>query len=128
MALWPALLSGPHVILHAAGWIEGSLATSAEKLAQDVAALQVFERLLAAEIAVDEEGLALEAFREVGPGGTFLGAAHTLRHFREAVAEQAPEPLPWQAWLERYEDPGMDPAVEQELREFVARRTRELAR
>lgn len=128
MALWPALLSGPHVILHAAGWIEGSLASSIEKMAQDVAALQVFEPLLAAEIDVDEEALALDAFREVGPGGTFLGAAHTLRHFREAVAEQAPEPRPWREWLERYEDPGLDPAVEDELRGFVTRRKRELER
>src|SRR3990170_5734818 len=75
MALWPALLSGPNVILHAAGWVEGSLATSIEKMAQDVAALEVFERLLANDIPVDDDALALEAFREVGPGGTFLGAA-----------------------------------------------------
>jgi trimethylamine--corrinoid protein Co-methyltransferase len=126
MALWPALLSGPHVILHAAGWIEGSLAASIEKMAQDVATLEVFRDLLAAEIPVDEEALALEAFREVGPGGTFLGAAHTLRHFRERIAQRPFEPLDWRAWLERYEDPGMDPAVEEELRDFVARRKREL--
>lgn len=128
MALWPALLSGPNVILHAAGWLEGSLVTSIEKMAQDVAALEVFERLLPAEIALDEEALALDAFREVGPGGTFLGAAHTLRHFRERIADRAPEPRPWHEWLERYEDPGMDPAVEEALRDFVARRTRELTR
>jgi len=67
MALWPALLSGPNVILHAAGWVEGSLASSIEKMAQDVAALEVFERILAADLPVDEESLALDAFREVGP-------------------------------------------------------------
>lgn len=122
MALWPALLSGPHVILHAAGWVEGSLATSIEKMAQDVAALEVFERLLANEIPVDVDTLSLEAFREIGPGGTFLGAAHTLRHFRETAARQAHEPLDWRAWLDRYEDPGLDPAVLAELDAFVARR------
>jgi len=126
MALWPALLSGPAVILHAAGWVEGSLATSVEKLAQDVAALEVFERFLAADLPVDEESLALDAFREVGPGGTFLGAQHTLRTFRTAAARQGQGPLDWTAWLERYEDPGMDPAIEEELDAFVARRTREL--
>jgi len=52
----------------------GSLATSVVKMAQDVAALEVFERFLAADLPVDEESLALDAFREVGPGGTFLGA------------------------------------------------------
>jgi trimethylamine--corrinoid protein Co-methyltransferase len=128
MALWPALLSGPNVILHAAGWIEGSLASSIEKMAQDVAALEVFERLLANEIPVDDEALSLEAFRDVGPGGTFLGASHTLRHFREAAERQRTEPLGWRDWLDRYEDPGLDPAVEEELRAFVAERTRDLER
>ena len=126
MALWPALLSGPAIILHAAGWVEGSLATSVDKLAQDVAALEVFERFLAAELPVDQESLALDAFREVGPGGTFLGAQHTLRNFRTAVARQGQGPIGWTAWLERYEDPGIDPAIEEELDAFVARRTREL--
>jgi trimethylamine--corrinoid protein Co-methyltransferase len=128
MALWPALLSGPNVILHAAGWIEGSLASSIEKMAQDVAALEVFRGLLANEIPVDDEALSLEAFREVGPGGTFLGASHTLRHFREAAAHQAHGLLGWRDWLDRYEDPGLDPAVEEELRAFVEARTRELER
>jgi trimethylamine--corrinoid protein Co-methyltransferase len=126
MALWPALLSGPAVILHAAGWVEGSLATSIEKLAQDVAALEIFERFLAADLPVDDESLALDAFREVGPGGTFLGARHTLRHFREAAARQAGPPIGWDRWLGRYEDPGLDPGVEEALRAFVARRTAEL--
>ncbi len=128
MALWPALLSGANVILHAAGWIEGSLAASIEKTAQDVAALEVFRELLANEIPVDDDALALEAFREVGPGGTFLGASHTLRHVRGAVARQAHEPLDWRAWLERYEDPGLDPAIVEELEAYVARRKRELER
>lgn len=126
MALWPALLSGPNVILHAAGWLEGSLEASIEKMAQDVAGLEMFERILAVDFPVDEESLSLDAFREVGPGGTFLGAAHTLRHFREAAAAQGSGPVGWKEWLDRYEDPGIDPAVDEALRDFVARRKREL--
>ncbi len=122
MALWPALLSGPNVILHAAGWVEGSLASSIEKMAQDVAALEVFERILAADLPVDEESLALDAFREVGPGGTFLGAKHTLRNFRGAAARQGEGPLGPKEWLDRYEDPGLDTAVQEALLDFVARR------
>jgi trimethylamine:corrinoid methyltransferase-like protein len=82
MALWPALLSGPHVILHAAGWVEGSLATSIEKMAQDVAALEVFEQLLANEISVDDDALSL------GPSARSARAARSsaprtpLRHVR----------------------------------------------
>lgn len=128
MALWPALLSGPHVILHAAGWVEGSLASSIEKMAQDVAALEVFQGLLANEIPVDEDALSLDAFRQVGPGGTFLGAVHTLRHFRETASRQAHEPLDWRAWLDRYEDPGLDPAIAEELEAHVARRKDEFDR
>jgi trimethylamine--corrinoid protein Co-methyltransferase len=77
---------------------------------------------------VDGESLALEVFREIGPGGTFLGAAHTLRHFREAIADQGPGPVGWREILDGYEDPGIDPAVDEALRDFVARRTEELAR
>jgi trimethylamine--corrinoid protein Co-methyltransferase len=126
MALWPALLSGANFLLHAAGWIEGSLAASIEKMAQDVAALEVFERFLAADVPVDDESLSLEAFREVGPGGTFLGAHHTLRHFREAVGRQGEGSVGWKELLDRYEDPGIEPAVDEGMREFVARRTRQL--
>jgi trimethylamine--corrinoid protein Co-methyltransferase len=126
MALWPALLSGANLILHAAGWIEGSIATSSEKMAQDIAALDGFARFLAADFPVDQESLALEAFREIGPGGTFLGAAHTLRHFRETAAAQGPGPDSWSGILDRYEDPGIDPAVEEALCEHIERRKREI--
>src|SRR5581483_4112888 len=128
MALWPALLSGANVILHAAGWLEGSLVTSIEKLAQDVAALEVFERLLEADLPVDEESLALDALCEAGPGGTFLGAGHTLRNLRRWSPVGGAGWRPWQDLLEAYEDPGLDPAVDDALRDYVARRTREALR
>src|SRR5581483_3634286 len=108
MALWPALLSGANVILHAAGWLEGSLVTSIEKLAQDVAAL--------------------DALCEAGPGGTFLGAGHTLRNLRRWSPVGGAGWRPWQDLLEAYEDPGLDPAVDDALRDYVARRTREALR
>jgi len=128
MALWPALLSAPNVILHAAGWLEGSLEASIEKMAQDVAALEVFERILAVDFPVDEESLSLEAFREIGPGGTFLGAKHTLRHFREAMADQGTGPVTAKELLDRYEDPGIDPAVDDALKTFIAKRKEEIER
>ncbi len=127
MAIWPTLLSGANLLLHAAGWLEGSLEGSLEKLAQDLAPLEVFERLLKADLDTDEEAFAVDAFREVGPGGTFLGAAHTLRHFRESVARGG-EPAGWKELLDRYEDPGIDPAVDEALRDYVARRKEEIER
>lgn len=127
MSLWPALLSGANFLLHGGGWLEGSLEASPDKLVQDLAALRELERILAARIDLDEEAFALDAFREAGPGGTFLGTAHTLRHFRNVVAEMSPGPSSWEGLLDRYEDPGIDPDVEAELSAFVDRRTRELA-
>lgn len=121
MSLWPVLLSGPNFILHAAGWIEGSLAISYEKFALDLDVLDVFERVLQGDLPVDEGSLAMDAFREVGPGNTFLGAAHTLR----AIKGELPTPIgshDWKRMLEDHEDPPLDPGVDEALREFVAQR------
>ncbi|HZD80401.1 MAG TPA: trimethylamine methyltransferase family protein [Actinomycetota bacterium] len=123
-ALWPALLSGANFLLHAAGWLEGSLAASLDKLALDLTALRELERIVEARIDMDEEAFAMDAFREAGPGGTFLGTAHTLRHLRRAVADRPTEPVSWQRLREGYEEPSLDPAVEQELRSFVEARRR----
>lgn len=128
MALWPALLSGPNIILHAAGWLEGSLEASIEKMAQDVAALEVFARILSVDFPVDEESLSLAAFREIGPGGTFLGAKHTLKHFRESIAGQGAGPVTSKELLDRYEDPGIDPSVDEKLRAFIAKRKEQIER
>ncbi len=128
MSLWPALLSGANFLLHGGGWLEGSLVASLDKLAQDLTALREMERILAARIDLGEDAFATDAFREAGPGGMLLGTAHTLRHFREVVADRATEPVSWKALLDRYEDPGLDPAIEEELRGYVARRSSELQR
>jgi trimethylamine--corrinoid protein Co-methyltransferase len=129
MSLWPTMLAGPNLVVHGAGWVEGSLEASLEKLAQDVWPLEVLERVLTAPLPTEEEDFALEAFREVGPGGTFLGAAHTLRHVREAAAAAPSQaPVGWEQLLERYEEPVLDPAVEDALAGYVRRRKRALER
>jgi trimethylamine--corrinoid protein Co-methyltransferase len=142
MCMWPTVLSGTHFVLHAAGWLESALLASYEKFVIDVEVLRMFEWILDRGIPTDEEGLAMDALREVGPGGHFLGAEHTLRHYRtgfyrpmisstdnydrwhrrggltvDRVAAQK-----WQEMLADYEDPGIDPAVDEELQAFMARR------
>ena len=142
MCMWPTVLSGTHFVLHAAGWLESALLASYEKFVIDVEVLRMFEWILDRGIPTDEEGLAMDALREVGPGGHFLGAEHTLRHYRtgfyrpmisstdnydrwhrrggltvDSVAAQK-----WQGMLADYEDPGIDPAVDEELQAFMARR------
>ncbi len=141
MALWSTFLAGSDLVMHAAGWLEGGLTTSFEKMVLDIEALRMF-RAMREGIPVDDEHLALDAIRETGPGGMFLAASHTLEHFREwsflspvfrstaysswtkAGSPRAEETATavWQSMLERYEEPTLDDAVAEELEEFVARR------
>jgi trimethylamine--corrinoid protein Co-methyltransferase len=145
MSLWGTYLSGCDLVLHAAGWLEGGLTCSYEKLALDLEVLRMFESLRAG-LDVGAETLALETIREEGPGAIFFAAPHTLEHFREWVfmsplfrsqahptwlkqgAAETPElaTKEWQRLLASYEDPGIDPAVDEQLKEFMAARKREL--
>src|SRR5207302_10163728 len=146
MCMWPTILGRVNFVLHAAGWLESALLASYEKFVIDVEQLRMFEWILTKGLPVDEEGLAMDALREVGPGGHFLGAEHTLRNYRtgfyrpwssatenfdrwnrfgartaDVVAAER-----WKQVLAEYPDPGIDPAIDQELKEFIAKRKREL--
>jgi trimethylamine--corrinoid protein Co-methyltransferase len=146
MCMWPTILGRVNFVLHAAGWLESALLASYEKFIIDVEALRMFEWILGHGISVDAEGLAMDAIREVGPGGHFLGAEHTLRNYRtgfyrpwisstenfdrwnrfgartaDVVAAEK-----WKQVLAEYPDPGIDPGVDEQLREFIKRRKGEL--
>ena len=145
MSLWGTYLSGCDLVLHAAGWLEGGLTTSYEKLALDLEVLRMFERLRGG-LDVGTEELALETIREEGPGAIFFAAPHTLEHFREWVfmsplfrsqayptwlkqgASETPEVATgeWKKLLESWEDPGLDDGIDAELQEYMAARKREL--
>ncbi|MEM7072587.1 MAG: trimethylamine methyltransferase family protein, partial [Pseudomonadota bacterium] len=144
MSLWSALMGGGHFIKHAAGWIEGGLCASFEKLVIDVELLQMMTRFLE-PFKVDEATLGLDAIAEVGQGGHFFGAAHTMARYRTAFYE--PILADWQNFenwsdagamdatvrahklykdaLAEYQQPAMDPAIREELDAFVERRKRE---
>jgi trimethylamine---corrinoid protein Co-methyltransferase len=143
--LHAAFLAGANVCWQAAGWLEGGLVTSFEKFIADCELIELLIRQFSPS-EVDDAGLAFDAHREVGHGGHFFGAAHTLERFRDcfwrpAVAssesherwtsrgsptyeQRAAER--WRAQLETYEQPPLDDAVEGELVEFVTRRAAEL--
>src|SRR5260370_17132441 len=112
----------------------------------DVEGVRMFGWSLGDGLPVDEEGLGMVAVREVGPGGHFLGAEHTLGNYRtgfyrpwisstenydrwqrfgartaDVVAAER-----WKQVLAEYPDPGIDPAVDEQLKEFIARRKKEL--
>jgi trimethylamine--corrinoid protein Co-methyltransferase len=145
MGFWPTFLAGTNFVLHAAGWLESGLVSSYEKFVLDVEVLRMMEQFLGG-IALDEEGMAWDAHVEVGPGGHFLGAEHTMRHFRTAFYRPLVSDLMnferwqqkgghaadvranaiWKKWLVEYEPPPMDPGVGEALREYVGRRKGEI--
>lgn len=145
MSLWSTIMGGVNLIEHAAGWLEGGLTASFEKLILDAEMLQLMRSFLD-PIRIDEASLAFDAMQEVGPGGHFFGAAHTLSRFdsafyepmlsdwrnfenwSEAGAKTGTERANaiWKDLLRTYEQPPIDPAVDEELEAFVARRKEEI--
>ena len=143
-SLWAVVMGRGNLIKHSAGWLEGGLCSSFEKLVIDVDTLQMVASFLE-PLQVDASTLALDAVREVGPGGHFFGCAHTQERFRTAF--YAPLVSDWrnyESWREAgapdaarhahriykeivgsFEPPPMDPAVKEELDTFVERRIRE---
>jgi trimethylamine--corrinoid protein Co-methyltransferase len=139
--LWATVLAGTDVVLHAAGWLEGGLTASLEKFALDVELLEQFQAHQRG-FGFSEEEFAFEALREVGPGGLWLAADHTMAHFKQwqyisplfitqdfttwsaqgSVDALTRANARWKALLASYEDPGIDPAIDEELRAFIERR------
>ena len=78
--LLPAVMGGVNFMLHAAGWLEGGLVSSYEKLVLDADQLGMMQ-VFAGGIDLSENGQAMDAIREVGPGKHFLGCAHTQANF-----------------------------------------------
>ncbi|MFM7626837.1 MAG: trimethylamine methyltransferase family protein, partial [Gammaproteobacteria bacterium] len=139
--LLPTLLAGAHLVTHAAGWLESGLVVSYEKFVMDIDQLAMLQAL-AGGVDVSPRGLALDAIREVGPGNHFFGCAHTQANFEQAfhhsniadyaayeqwsaegrlTAEQRANQV-WKQMLAEYADPGIDPAIDEALRDFCERR------
>jgi len=145
MSLWSTIMGGVHLIEHAAGWLEGGLTASFEKLVLDAEMLQLMRSFLD-PLKVDDDHLAFEAMQEVGPGGHFFGAQHTLARFdhafyepmlsdwrnfetwSEAGAKTGTERANaiWKELLRSYEAPALDPARLEALEAYVARRKEEI--
>ena len=82
MTMLPTFLAGANFVMHAAGWLEGGLVSCYEKFIIDIELLRMLKHEFQ-PLEVTEESLAFDAHQEVGSGGHFLGAAHTLLHFRD---------------------------------------------
>ena len=139
------LLSGVNFMLHACGWLEGGLVSSFEKFVMDADQLGILHKL-AAGIDISENGQAMDAMREVGPGGHYLGCAHTQANFKTAFwRTDLLDYKPFETWDEEgardtvqlarervaklladYQQPQLDPGVHEGLNAFVAKRKAEM--
>lgn len=145
MTMIPTFLAGTNYVMHAAGWLESGLVSCYEKFVVDIEVLRMLQHEFQ-PLEVSEETLAFGAHEEVGHGGHFLGAVHTLERFRDCfyrpllsstenferwqrnggrdAAARAGEI--WRKTLEEYEQPPLDDAIREELQEYVTRRRAEL--
>jgi len=145
MSLWGAILGHGNLVYHAAGWQEGGLTASFEKLVLDVEMLQMMMEFLE-PIVVDEPELGFEAIKGVPTGGHFFGEAHTMERYEHAFyrpmvsnwqnyenwriggAKDAAQRATgiWKQALQEYEEPPLDPGVREALDEYVDRRRIEI--
>jgi len=136
-----ALLGGVNFMLHACGWLEGGLVSSFEKFVMDADQLGILHHM-ASGVEIDENAQAMDAIREVGPSGHYLGCAHTQANFKDAFwRSDLLDYKPFETWYEEgardtmtlasarveyllanYQQPALDPAVAEALSEYVARK------
>ncbi|MGC1488738.1 MAG: trimethylamine methyltransferase family protein, partial [Albidovulum sp.] len=135
------LLAGVNFMLHACGWLEGGLVASFEKFVMDADQLGALHHI-AKGIDMSENGQAMDAIREVGPGGHYLGCAHTQANFKTAFwRTEVFDYKPFETWdeegardtvslvrerikkmLNDYQQPSIDPAIEEALNAYVAQK------
>ncbi len=140
-SMLPAVLGGVNFVLHGAGWLEGGLVSCYEKFVMDADQLGNLQ-VLCKGYDLSENGQALDAIREVGPGKHFLGCAHTQANFETAfyrstisdnnsfeqwLAEGSLDTAQranaiWKKMLADYEAPPLDPAIDEALQEFIAKK------
>jgi trimethylamine--corrinoid protein Co-methyltransferase len=143
-SLWGAMQGGGNMLMHGAGWLEGGLRCSYEKTILDIDLLQMVAEFLT-PLDFSEDALAIDAIRDVGPGGHFFGTQHTQDRYKNAFYSpiisdwrnfeswtEAGSPTAvdrasrvWKERLAMYEQPAMDPAIREELDAFVDKRKAE---
>jgi trimethylamine--corrinoid protein Co-methyltransferase len=147
MVMLPTIMARTNFVLHAAGWLEGGLSAGYEKFVLDCEVLGMLHTW-AKGLDLSDEALAFDAMAEVGPGGHYLGTAHTMRHSLDAFHRaELFDYETAEAWgkngaqdsytrankkvkqlLTDYERPVLDPAIKEALTDFLTRRKAEIAR
>lgn len=135
------LLAGVNFMLHGCGWLEGGLVSSFEKFVMDADQLGALHGL-AKGVCVDENAQAMDAIAEVGPGGHYLGCAHTQANFKDAFwRSDLLDYKPFETWSDEgshdteslaaarvekllgdYRQPMLDPAIDDALKAYIRQR------
>ncbi len=146
MSMFPSLMTRPNFVLHAAGWLESGLTAGYEKFVIDHEMLGMYIRYMQGISWADDEWAMESIIHEVPPGGHHLGTQYTMDRFRTAFyraelfdydsAEtwqsngshetQARAYKQWNQMLREYEQPPLDPAIDDALKDFIERRKPEL--
>lgn len=146
MSVWSSMLAHANLLNHAAGWLEGGLTASFEKLIVDAEMLQMMVEMLR-PITLNDDEFALDAIAEVPPGGHHFGTAHTLARYETAFYQPLLSDRQnferwqeggskdaavranaiWKQLLTDYEKPAIDPAIEEALTSYADRRRQEIA-
>jgi trimethylamine--corrinoid protein Co-methyltransferase len=141
----PTFLAGANWVMHSAGWLEGGLVAGYEKFIVDIELLQMLRHEFT-PLEIDEASMAFGAHEEVGHGGHFLGAMHTMERFRDCFYRPLLSSSEnYERWmrnggrdandraaeiykktLTEYEQPALDDAIREELQAYVIRRRAEL--
>ncbi|MFK7881952.1 trimethylamine methyltransferase family protein [Roseobacter sp.] len=139
------LLAGVNFMLHACGWLEGGLVSSFEKFVMDADQLGTLHHL-AKGVSSDTNAQAMDAIREVGPGGHYLGCEHTQKNFKDAFwKSDLLDYKPYETWedeggrdtqtlaslrvekmLSEYQQPALDPAIQEAISDYIARKKSEM--
>jgi trimethylamine--corrinoid protein Co-methyltransferase len=145
MTMMPTFLAGANYVMHSAGWLEGGLVAGFEKFVIDAQLVEMLQHEFT-PLEIDEDSMAFGAHEEVGHGGHFLGAMHTMERFRTCFYRPFLNSSDnYERWmrngakdtaaraadlykkrLDEYEQPPLDDAIREELEEYVVRRRAEL--
>ncbi|SHE73581.1 trimethylamine---corrinoid protein Co-methyltransferase [Ruegeria intermedia] len=137
--------AGANYIWHSAGWNEAGMHCSTAKFVVDAEQCAMAYRMAEGPKWHDFDE-AVAAVSDIGPGGHYLGHPHTQENFQEAffmpelfdnnsieqwVAEGEVEITERalnnaRKLLAEYQEPRLDPATDEALRDYIARREREI--
>jgi len=132
------VMAGTNFVLHSAGWMEGGLVADFAKLVLDADQLTMVPNLVDG-IDLSENGQAVDALRETGPGQHFLGSSHTQANFQTAFWRSSmADNTTYEQWssegevasaerarkraadmLAAYQAPPIDSAIDEALRAYI---------